>query len=720
MEAGKAPKQWCLSKTETINSFESWRHNLSYILALDRNFAGFLVQGATWQKKSRNNPNRGFVNDPAAVPEAVRRTAAQKAIHLELMLGQIANYCPVISRNTIVKNSTSIENIWQAIRTHYGFQSTGGHFLDLADIKLELDERPEDLYQRLMAFIEDNLLQDNNIITHHGEIPDEEDLTPTLENIIVLLWLKLTHSDLPRLVKQRYGTELRARTLASIKPEISQALPSLLDEIRGTEEARVMRSFPSFRQTSGSRNSKPQQKYDQRREKNKLCPLCKQAGRMENSHFLSTCPYLPENDRRFMTRARLIAAMDDDDSYQEKNLAELPDETPIEVPPQVHTRRVQTKQSPYLHAFYGHHPVKVTIDSGAEVNLIRQTIAQQIAAPIKRSTQIACQADGHSPMEVVGETHLHFTHGNKQLNLQALVVKNLDVDIIGGIPFMTSNDIAVRPARQIIIFDDDTVCPYGNQLQKYKNNIRPTSGVLRCTQKETVWPGEYVEINVPEGFNSESPIVVEPDVNSNHATVSWPQHNILTCIAGKVRIPNTLNFPLSLKRHEHIGRISHTFEPDTKVRGTNEYASEDSPPSTQHTSKHSHDSVRLDPDRILPDKIRHEFKKLHEKFNKVFNPDFPGYNGAAGPIEGVVNMGPVEPPQRKGRVPQYSRDKLSELQDHFDSLEKKGVFKRPEDLGIVAEYINPSFLVKKTPGDYRLVTAFADVGRTYTSASWPS
>ena len=185
MEAGKAPKQWCLSKTETINSFESWRHNLSYILALDRNFAGFLVQGATWQKKSRNNPNRGFVNDPAAVPEAVRRTAAQKAIHLELMLGQIANYCPVISRNTIVKNSTSIENIWQAIRTHYGFQSTGGHFLDLADIKLELDERPEDLYQRLMAFIEDNLLQDNNIITHHGEIPDEEDLTPTLEHIIV-------------------------------------------------------------------------------------------------------------------------------------------------------------------------------------------------------------------------------------------------------------------------------------------------------------------------------------------------------------------------------------------------------------------------------------------------------------------------------------------------------------------------------------------------------
>ena len=48
-------------------------------------------------------------------------------------------------------------------------------------------------------------------------------LTPTVENVIVLLWLRLTHPELPRMVKQRYGTELRSRTLTSIKPEISQA-----------------------------------------------------------------------------------------------------------------------------------------------------------------------------------------------------------------------------------------------------------------------------------------------------------------------------------------------------------------------------------------------------------------------------------------------------------------------------------------------------------------
>ena len=55
----------------------------------------------------------------------------------------------------------------------------------------------------------------------------DEELSPSLENLIVLTWLRLIDKNLPNLVKQRYGTELRSRTLASLKPEMSQALDSL-------------------------------------------------------------------------------------------------------------------------------------------------------------------------------------------------------------------------------------------------------------------------------------------------------------------------------------------------------------------------------------------------------------------------------------------------------------------------------------------------------------
>ena len=239
----RAPKQWCLTKVETVNSYENWRQNLLYTLSLDPNFLPYLEEGATWGKKTRANPHRNFVDDGDDVPEANRKTRAQKVRTLELMLGQIANYTPIISRNTIVHNSTTLRDIWQTIRLHYGFQSTGAHFLDFVNIRLQPNERPEDLFQRLMAFTEDNLLKTELAITHNGqEIQEDEELTPTMENFIVLTWLTLIHPDLPRLVKQRYGTELRSRTLATLKPEISQALDSLLEELRTTEDARAMRT----------------------------------------------------------------------------------------------------------------------------------------------------------------------------------------------------------------------------------------------------------------------------------------------------------------------------------------------------------------------------------------------------------------------------------------------------------------------------------------------
>ena len=70
-------------------------------------------------------------------------------------------------------------------------------------------------------------------------------------------------------------------------------------------------------------------------------------------------------------------------------------------------------------------------------------------------------------------------------------------------------------------------------------------------------------------------------------------------------------------------------------------------------------------------------------------------------------MGPVEPPQRKGASLSIPTDRATEK---FDELEEADVLKKPEDIGVSVEYLNPSFLVKKPSGSYRLVTAFEDVG----------
>ena len=286
----RAPKQWQLTRSETINSFENWKQNLTYTLKLDLAFANFFVEGTRWRKRSKKVPHRGFTNHSEQT--VGKQTAQEKVATLEMMLGQIANYCPVISRNSIL-NATSLPEIWQMSRLHYGFQANGAHFINLADIKLLPDESPEDLYQRLMAFIEDNLLWKDGSITHHGDTPDEdEELSPSLENFIVHQWLTLVHHELPRIVKQWYGTELRSHTLASIRPEISQAISSLLEEVRASDEARSMCTVaeqPRYRNTS-SLTYNTRKGKGRRTQQRKSCPICLAAKRSDDHWIYEQVP----------------------------------------------------------------------------------------------------------------------------------------------------------------------------------------------------------------------------------------------------------------------------------------------------------------------------------------------------------------------------------------------------------------------------------------------
>ena len=129
----RPPKPYKLTKKETIASFEAWKHNQQYNLRQDPTFRAFNAKVKTWNKKTAADPLRGLVDDAATVTEN-RKTSAEKLEILELMLDLISDYCPIISRTIIVNQSTSLNDVWQKIREHYGFMNTGSHFLDLSEV----------------------------------------------------------------------------------------------------------------------------------------------------------------------------------------------------------------------------------------------------------------------------------------------------------------------------------------------------------------------------------------------------------------------------------------------------------------------------------------------------------------------------------------------------------------------------------------------------------
>jgi len=101
-----------------------------------------------------------------------------------------------------------------------------------------------------------------------------------------------------------------------------------------------------------------------------------------------------------------------DESEKEACEEQESDEQPAHVVN--HSRRVSTKQSPAMKGFYKQHPVLPTLDSGAEISIIKQAVAEHIGAPIRSTNQSALQADGITPLAIVGETHITLTRGDNE------------------------------------------------------------------------------------------------------------------------------------------------------------------------------------------------------------------------------------------------------------------------------------------------------------------
>ena len=149
----------------------------------------------------------------------------------------------------------------------------------------------------------------------------------------------------------------------------------------------------------------------------------------------------------------------DSDLEEEKFTTELEPSNISLVSTELSTnRRVQAKQTPFLDTFYKHFPIRVTIDSGAETNLIKSSLVQRIGACLKPSAQKALQADGSTPLTVRGETTIILQQDNLELQLNALIVDEINVEVLAGVPFMTTNDIAVRPAKHQVIIGDKKIC----------------------------------------------------------------------------------------------------------------------------------------------------------------------------------------------------------------------------------------------------------------------
>ena len=455
-------KPWKLSSDDDVDVtlFENWSTWVTYCLSNDTASAPFVE--AAWQSTADNN-NRGLVADPGGL------TVAQKKANLEMALGFIAINAPILSRSTIVHESTSLQWIFNEIREYYGFQINGSRWLDLEMMRLKPDERPQALYQRLSSFVDENLRKRGGPLTHKGRACAADEVrTETVDNWVMSRWLSLVNPKLPQLIKTQYSVQLKTQTLASLKSDIFSSLDALLTMcesdgstcrtfVQPSNTARPShgRGRQPFRPSTGARPSSAPSRAPK-------CSICTKAG-LPNGHYLRQCKFLLPADNSYLKSRHLEIDEESfvDDQYSEDAYAEDPPDISNVAMSSVNTcppatptiiNRVETSIAALWKASANGTDANILMDTGSGGEMIDASICKNIGAKIRPATQGATQADGETPLDVIGETSFTIERDGMILPWKGLVCKKLSTGIIVGLPFMKRHDISIRPSQSLITF----------------------------------------------------------------------------------------------------------------------------------------------------------------------------------------------------------------------------------------------------------------------------
>ena len=372
---------------------------------------------------------------------------------------------------------------------------------------------------------------------------------------------------------------------------------------------------------------------------------------------------------------------------------------------------VRKAPSPSVLAQIGGKDVTLTIDEGAELNVLNERIAIRENLEII-PTQSTATAAGNSNLKIVGQTKEDFilkVLTEKKIipiNLgRVLVVKDLGCDCLCGEPGKSDNNIITIPRNRLILF-----CFQGETHPvPYLSSSRSKYSVCRVSAAKTIFPEDTIKIQVPEKLSEESHVLISP----KRGHECWYQPGVYNVKHGFIELSNVTKNPVNIQRSAQIGEIR-----DVVVNNRISRVWENTPDITQfHNSvtppvdnKDHLEDIKIDPDNQLDKEIRDMIKDICTQYSDIITPRPGRYNGAWGNIDTKIDFITNPPENSKIYSPNYSPQMNEELAKKLDKLIQWGVLQRPEDIGVTVQFCSPSMIIPKTePGEYRLVTDFSQL-----------
>ena len=194
MSSTKVPPPRKLTDKEDLDSFEDFWFQIETYYGRDSHFAIF-INDPSLRWRGKEVLNRGLRDETTAT-------------NLNTFLRALATYAlgPYIKQN-ILENARSLFEVKREFMKLLEIDLSDTTFMNFYEVKRRVNERPLMFYHRIRYHAERHLLRAGDRVGGVA-LQEDEKLSPTLERVIILEWLRRIDERLVKFVQEKFATEL--------------------------------------------------------------------------------------------------------------------------------------------------------------------------------------------------------------------------------------------------------------------------------------------------------------------------------------------------------------------------------------------------------------------------------------------------------------------------------------------------------------------------------
>lgn len=374
----KAPTPLPASGVDTV-TFKVWKNTLIAHIQQDAHHHNFMPGGlySEWQAAEYGSRISALDDDDPdkLVIDGKRERLGENGYRAEIAslltkrnaqlakyITHIATLCHHTENDDVTTQSTSLQWIFDYLMKHYGLETKGANFMNISEHVFKQGTPYQTFYKQYRASFIDNLRKRGDAVLYKNDfiLTEDEKLSPSFENAIILWSLEKIDARLPAKVKKNYGHQMTGNvTLKDIQPVIFDNISSMLEELEQSQTVKAFatdsqdpdpmlqavdiqnkqrRSFKPFVQRSNrgssrsTSNSLPKSSYTSRNPSRqsastKFCRICNLAGSSPQiylSHEIGECGRLSKRDLESIKSSLVLNGIISDETQEEPSCEFIP------------------------------------------------------------------------------------------------------------------------------------------------------------------------------------------------------------------------------------------------------------------------------------------------------------------------------------------------------------------------------------------------------------